>query len=97
MREDNNWEDFGAYLRGLSTDQIKIKLSLKQITHPTERALAKLELKRREEESELSQLRQDLAECHRQLYYANTAKWAALTTVVAGAIVLVMALIMFLG
>ena len=95
MSEDDNWEDFGAYLRELRTDQIKIKLALEQIIHPPDRALAELELKRREEESELSQLRQDLAECRRHLHSVNTTKWVAIA--LACAAVLVMASIMFLG
>ena len=95
MSEDNNQEDFRSYLRELRTDQIKIQLSLGQIRLPEDRALAKLELERRQTESELIQSQLELAECRRQLHNSNTAKWVAIAS--ACAAVLVMALTMFLG
>ncbi len=53
-------QDFQESLKEKSTEQIKIELKTNRIAHPDKRALAEMEVERRQEESELNQVKAEL-------------------------------------
>ena len=75
--EETGRQDFQAHLQEKSTEEIRFELTANKIVDPEMRALAVIELERRREESELSQLKADLADCqkrlHRQKWVINAA------------------------
>ena len=77
MAQDDFGEGFQAHLREKCTEEIKFDLIVNKIVDPEMRALAEIELERRCEESELSQVKADLADyqkrVRRQKWVINTA------------------------
>ncbi len=75
--EGTGQQGFQASLREKWTEEIKFDLMAKKIVDPEQRALAEIELERRREESELSQVKVDLADyqkrVRRQKWVINTA------------------------
>ena len=69
-------EDFQASLREKCTEEIKFDLIVNKIVDPEQRALAEIEIERRREESELSQVKADLAD------YQKRVKWVINTAAV---------------
>ena len=65
--EETGRQDFQAYLREKITEEIKFDLMVNKIVDPEQRAVAEIELERRREESELSQLNADLADYQKRL------------------------------
>ncbi len=83
MAQDDFGEGFQARLREKSTEEIRFDLIANKIVNPEQRALAVIELERRREESELSQLKADLADCQTRLRHQKRATYAAAVGVVA--------------
>lgn len=81
--EKTGQQEFQASLRGKSTEEIKFDLMINKIVDPERRALAEIEIERRREESELSQLKADLADCQKRLRRQKWATYAAAVGVVA--------------
>ncbi len=72
MAQDDFGEGFQALLREKSTEEIKFDLIANKIVDPEERALAEIEIERRREESELSQVKADVADYQKRLRHQ---KW----------------------
>ncbi len=68
-------QDFQASLQEKSTEEIEFDLKTNRIAVPNKRAIAEIELKRRQEESELTQVKNELADCQRQLQSHTPTKW----------------------
>ncbi len=79
-------QDFQASLREKCTEEIKFDLIANKIVDPEIRALAEIEIERRREESELSQLKADLADCQKRLRHQKRATYAAAVGVVAAVV-----------
>ncbi len=77
--EETGRQAFQAYLREKITEEIKFDLMVNKIVYPEQRALAEIELERRSEESELSQLNADLADYQKRLHHQ---KWVIYTSAV---------------
>ncbi len=67
MAQDDFGEGFQAHLREKCTEEIKFDLIVNKIVDPEMRALAEIELERRCEESELSQVKADLADYQKRV------------------------------
>ena len=71
MAQDDFGEGFQAHLREQCTEEIKFDLIVNKIVGPEQRALAEVELERRREESdkesELSQVKADLADYQKRV------------------------------
>ncbi len=89
MAQDDSGEGFQAYLREKSTEEIRFDLMTNKIVDPEQRALAVIEIERRRKDSELSQVKADLADRHKRL---RRQKWViyiaavGVAAAVAGAI-----------
>ncbi len=75
--EETGRQDFQAGLREKCTEEIKFDLMANKIVDPEERALAVFEIERRREESELSQVKADLADCQKRLHRQKWVIYAA--------------------
>ncbi len=62
-------------LKEKSTEEIEFDVRTNRIADPDKRAIAEIELKRRQEESELTQVKNELADCRRQLQSHTHTKW----------------------
>ncbi len=62
-------------LKEKSTEEIESDLRTNRIADPDKRAIAEIELKRRQEGSELTQVKYELAYCRRQLQSHTHTKW----------------------
>ncbi len=83
MAQDDFGEGFQAYLREMSTEEIKFDLTANKIVDPEQRALAAIEIKRRRKDSELSQVKADLADRQKRLRRQKWVTYAAAVGVVA--------------
>ena len=77
--EETGRQDFQAHLREKCTQEIKFDLMVNKIVDPEMRALAEIELERRCEESELSQVKADLADYQKRV---RRQKWVIYTSAV---------------
>ena len=70
--EGTGQQNFQASLREKCTQEIKFDLIVNKIVDPEMRALAEIEIERRREESELSQVKADLADYQKRV---RRQKW----------------------
>ena len=84
--EETGRQDFQTSLREKITEEIKFDLMANKIVDPEHRALAVIELERRREESELSQVKADLADCQKRLHRQKWVIYAAAVGVVAAVV-----------
>lgn len=80
-------EDFQASLREKCTEEIKFDLIVNKIVGPEQRALAEIEIERRREENELSQVKADLADYQKRVRRQKWAKEWVINTAAVGVMV----------
>ncbi len=85
MAQDDFGEGFQALLREKSTEEIRFDLIANKIANPEQRALAVIEIERRREDSELSQVKADLADCQKRLHRQKWVIYAAAVGVMVAA------------
>ncbi len=83
MAQDDFGEGFQAYLREKSTEEIKFDLTANKIVDPDQLALAVIEIERRLKDSELSQVKADLADRQKRLRHQKWVIYTAAVGVVA--------------
>ena len=85
MAQEEFGEGFQALLREKSTEEIRFDLIANKIANPEQRALAVIEIERRREDSELSQVKADLADCQKRLHRQKWVIYAAAVGVMVAA------------
>ncbi len=85
MAQDDFGEGFQTYLREKSTEEIKFDLTANKIVDPEQRALAVIEIERRRKDSELSQVKADLADRQKRLHRQKWVIYAAAVGVMVAA------------
>ncbi len=92
--EETGRQDFQAGLREKCTEEIKFDLMANKIVDPEERALAVIEIERRRQENELSQVKADLADRQKRL---RRQKWVIYTAAVGVMVAAASAIAAWLG